>query len=98
MARNPKDVCVSSYHYYSSWFRGEHYEFEGDFENLVEGFMRGYFVYSPYWEHLRQAWGLRDHPNLHFMFYEDMKADKLGQVKKLNTFLELNLTDEQLNQ
>lgn len=28
--------------------------------------------WSPYWAHLKEAWALKDHPNLLFLFYEDM--------------------------
>jgi hypothetical protein len=30
-------------------------------------------VYSPFFPHLLDAWSKRNHPNLHFMFFEDMK-------------------------
>ena len=30
-------------------------------------------VYSPFFPHILDAWSKRHHPNMHFMFYEDMK-------------------------
>ena len=30
-------------------------------------------LYSPFFPHLLDAWSKRNHPNLHFMFFEDMK-------------------------
>ena len=29
--------------------------------------------WSPYWKHLKEAWENRDHPNLLFLFYEDLQ-------------------------
>lgn len=28
---------------------------------------------SPFFPHILDAWSKRNHPNMHFMFYEDMK-------------------------
>ena len=33
--------------------------------------------WCPYWENLRQAWSRRDHPNMCFLVYEDMKQVRL---------------------
>ena len=30
-------------------------------------------VFSPFFPHILDAWSKRHHPNMHFMFYEDMK-------------------------
>jgi hypothetical protein len=30
-------------------------------------------VYAPFFPHILDAWSKRHHPNMHFMFYEDMK-------------------------
>ena len=30
-------------------------------------------LYSPFFPHLLDAWSKRNHPNMHFMFFEDMK-------------------------
>ncbi|MCL4146615.1 UNVERIFIED_CONTAM: hypothetical protein GTU68_033934, partial [Idotea baltica] len=54
-------------------------------------------VYSPFWTHAKEAWDKRDHPNLHFVFYEDMKADPKGEIMKLKKFLGTNLTDKQID-
>lgn len=29
--------------------------------------------WGPYWEHLKEAWANRNHPNVLFMFYENMQ-------------------------
>ena len=34
-------------------------------------------LYSPYFSHVLDAWSKRNHPNMHFMFFEDMKEVNL---------------------
>ena len=53
-------------------------------------------VYGSYGEHLKEAWERRTHPNLLFMFYEDMQADIMKELHRLNDFMGTQLTEEQL--
>ena len=105
VARNPKDVIVSYYHYHRLL---EFHRYTGNLEAFAEYFMtdRGTIdrllpstktsptysqfvlsfefpynleriVYSaPFFPHLLDAWNKRHHPNLHFVFYEDLKRVK----------------------
>lgn len=93
VARNPKDVCVSYYHFVKKM---EKRLFSGTFENVLDGFMADSLFYCPYWDHIRQARQQKDHPNFHMMFYEDMKTDILEELRKLSTFLGLQLDDDML--
>ncbi|XP_071539018.1 sulfotransferase 1C4-like [Panulirus ornatus] len=96
VARNPKDVCFSWYNFLRN-LPGEKYkEFEGEFAEFVEGFKAGYILYSPYWEHIQEAWQLRHHRNFHFIFYEDLQTDIMGEMRRLSSFLKLGLGDDQL--
>ncbi|XP_064120435.1 luciferin sulfotransferase-like [Macrobrachium nipponense] len=63
---------------------------------IAETFLSGKAIYGSYWHHANEAWKRRDHPNLHIMFYEDMKADIMAELRKLNEFLGTNLTEDQL--
>jgi len=63
---------------------------------IFETFLSDNTPYGNYWHHVSEAWKRRDHPNLHIMFYEDMKADIMAELKRLDKFLGTNLTDEQL--
>lgn len=29
-------------------------------------------VYSPYWEHVKEGWEVKNHKNVLFLFYEDL--------------------------
>ena len=51
------------------------------FDKIVIKFLA---AWSPYWEHLKEAWAQKDHPNLLFMFYEEMKAVSLKIMREFN--------------
>lgn len=91
--RNPKDVIVS-YHHHCRLINVHGYV--GTFEDFVQYFIDDDLVYSPYWLHLKEVWEKRGHRNLHIMFFEDMKADIKGELRKLDAFLGTKLTEEQL--
>ncbi|KAK7020156.1 hypothetical protein SK128_022302 [Halocaridina rubra] len=97
IARNPKDVCVSYFHFLRNLESRKGRAFEGEFSMLAEAFMKGDLPYGPYWDHLKQILQKKNHENLHIIFYEDLKADVMGELKKLREFLNLTLTDEELN-
>ncbi|KAG7158741.1 Sulfotransferase 1C4-like 4 [Homarus americanus] len=94
MARNPKDAVVSFFHH-SRIFKN--HDFKGTFEEFVQYFLDDDCVYGPYWLHLKEAWKQRKNPNLHFMFFEDLKNNNMEELKKLDKFLGTNLSQEQLD-
>jgi len=53
-------------------------------------------MYAPYWGNVIDAWNKRHHPNLLFLFYEDLKMDLAGQIEKVATFLGKKLTADQI--
>ena len=53
-------------------------------------------VETPFIEHMIEAWNLRHHPNMCFIFYEDMKRDLKSQIRKVATFLGKSYSDEQI--
>nr|XP_027234231.1 sulfotransferase 1C4-like isoform X3 [Penaeus vannamei] len=91
--RNPKDTCVSYFHHCSNNKRNT---FKGDLPNFAAAFMTNGINYGSYWDHIRQAWQRKGHRNLHIMFYEDLKADIHGELRKLANFLQLDRDDDQL--
>jgi len=94
VARNPYDVCVSFYHF-ARLLKDMNYS--GTFDQFAKRFMEGKMLDLPFWDHVYEAWNKRSHPNLHFIFYEDLKKDPYAEIVKLNTFLETNLTAQQMN-
>ena len=49
-----------------------------------------------YASNLKGAWALRNHPNMLFIYYEDLKKNIQGELQKINDFIGTNLTKEQL--
>ena len=63
----------------------------------MEYYMAGHIIETPTIEHVLEAWNLRHHPNLCFIFYEDMKRDLKSQIRKVAKFLGKDYTDEQVD-
>ncbi|XP_063594406.1 sulfotransferase 1E1-like [Penaeus indicus] len=104
VARNPKDVAVSFYHQQrlvkSAEYVGSFHEYMVDFW-CQDHHTRGDEILctvlrAPYWSHLAEGWARRHHPNVLFLFYEDMKEDFLRELGRLNSFLQTGLTESQL--
>ncbi|CAL4084759.1 unnamed protein product, partial [Meganyctiphanes norvegica] len=92
VARNPKDAVVS-YHHHCRLINMHGYK--GSFEDFVKYFIEDNLMYGPYWLTLKEAWEKRNHPNVYIMYFEDMKKDIIGQLKKLDAFIGTNLTEKQ---
>ncbi|XP_043204339.1 sulfotransferase 1C2-like [Amphibalanus amphitrite] len=94
VARNPKDACVSFFHHMRLI---RLHDFLGDLELFMDYFIKGQVVEAPFIEHMIEAWNLRHHPNLCFLFYEDMKKDLRAQIRKVSKFLGKDYSEEQVD-
>ncbi|XP_058805332.1 sulfotransferase 1C4-like [Phymastichus coffea] len=92
VARNPKDMAVSYYHFHKTV---KAYDYCGDFETFWNYFQNDKVSWSPYWEHLKEGWKHRHDPNFLFLFYEEMNHDLLAASKRVAKFLGKSYTDEQ---
>ena len=92
VCRNPRDTAVSYYHH-NILIPGHNYK--GDWPQFRQFFKEGLLVYGSYWHHLLEGWKRRNHPNLKFLWYEDMKEDQLGVIDDLCSFLNHPLSAEQ---
>ncbi|KAF4527039.1 hypothetical protein B566_EDAN001587 [Ephemera danica] len=91
VCRSTKDVAVSFYHL------GEqvrNLEYVGDFKTFWNYFENNKVWNAPYWDHIRDAWEKKDHPNMLFLFYEDI--DMEGTIRKVAAHLNKQLTEAQL--
>ncbi|XP_075221045.1 sulfotransferase 1 family member D1-like isoform X2 [Lycorma delicatula] len=95
VARNPKDVAVSYYHHNRLL---KVHDYVGDFETYWNLFEKNLLAYSPYWTHIKQAWSKRNHPNMLFLFYEDMIKDLPQVLDTTAKFLKKMLTKDQVSQ
>ena len=64
---------------------------------FMKHFMEATVVETPFIEHMIEAWNLRHHPNMCFLFFEDMKRDLRGQLRKVVAFLGKSYSEEQID-
>ena len=91
VARNPKDVAISTYFHDQSKSG-----YEGTWEEHFQLFLKGDVGFGSYFDHVLPWWQASQHDmNILFLKYEDMKHDLAGNVAKLASFLNLQ-ADSQL--
>ncbi|KAK2575934.1 hypothetical protein KPH14_007296 [Odynerus spinipes] len=91
ISRNPKDTCVSFYHYCKVF-----HNMKGDFEDFAELFVNGNVPMGSFWNHVLPFWNAREQENILFLKYEDMKKDQHEVIRKTAKFLNKTITDEQV--
>ncbi|XP_065065257.1 sulfotransferase 1E1-like [Rhopilema esculentum] len=91
--RNPKDTVVSAFHHEKLLHV---YDYKGDFATFFDLFMDGLLLYTSYFERIQQLWKQRNHPNVCILFYEELKADLAGNIRKVAKFLGKEITKEQV--
>ncbi|KAJ9598676.1 hypothetical protein L9F63_010625, partial [Diploptera punctata] len=95
VARNPKDVAVSFYHL-NRLIRTQGYL--GDFPRYWNYFEKNLHPWTPYWSHINEGWERRHHPNMLFLFYEEMNKDLPATIQKMAKFLEKDpLNEDQIS-
>ncbi|KAF9802789.1 hypothetical protein SFRURICE_002957 [Spodoptera frugiperda] len=94
VARDPRDVAVSCYHH-SKLFKV--LDFPSPFKDFWNLFIRNLFTETPFFEHVKEAWELRDHPNMLFLFYEELIKDLPAAVRRVADFLGKEVTPEQMD-
>lgn len=88
--RNPKDVVVSYYHHTQNF---KYY----DFKVSLDEYFRQIFMdekaatHGSYFDHVAEWLEQKDNKNILFMTYEDMSEDLLGEVNRIDDFLDLQL-------
>ena len=95
VARNPKDTMVSYFHHHKLFKR---INFIGDLKSFSKRFQKGQVNNSPYFQHVEEAWKLKSHPNLLFLFYEDIIRDMKNIVKKVSNFLGCEMNETKMQQ
>lgn len=85
VVRNPKDCCVSLFHH-TKMFPA--YEFKnGTFDTFFELFIKGKVEYNDYFDHLNGWYEVKDKPNVLYVTFESLKANKEAAVMKVASFL-----------
>ncbi|XP_067140803.1 sulfotransferase 1C3-like [Centruroides vittatus] len=84
ITRNPRDCCVSFYHYI------KYHPFptvELSFQEFLEAFLQGNLPYGDYFDHLLGWYEHKNDNNVHFVTYEDLKKDIKGEILKIAKFV-----------
>jgi hypothetical protein len=85
VARNPKDVAISTYFHIQSKLG-----YEGPWEEHFQFFLHDDVGFGPYFDHVLPWWqASQKEQRILFMKYEDMKHDHAGSVAKIASFLDL---------
>ncbi|PIA27348.1 hypothetical protein AQUCO_07900002v1 [Aquilegia coerulea] len=87
LARNPKDVFVSSWHFMNKVMRPM--ESPYPIEKAFESFCNGVQIFGPYFDHVLKYWNesLKVREKILFLKYEEMKRNPKGEVEKLASFI-----------
>jgi len=83
VARNPKDVAVSSFHHDRS-----KNDYRGSWDEYFERFVRGEVLFGSWFDHVLPWWEAAGrNGNVLFLRYEDMKRDLDEVVRRIAIFL-----------
>nr|WEM02050.1 sulfotransferase 1 [Vargula tsujii] len=91
MLRNPMDTCVSFYHFMKTVA-----DVEIDIGMYINQFVADEAYFSPLWAHVKEAWQKRSHPNMMFLYYEELQKDLPASIRKVSKFLNRPVTEEQV--
>ncbi|XP_045782725.1 uncharacterized protein LOC123879176 [Maniola jurtina] len=94
IARDPRDVVISFYkfHIFLRMLSPDK-----EFKIYWNYFISNNIVWTPYFEHVLEAWEKRYHPNMLFLFYDDMIKDLAGTIRRVANFYDKALSVEQIN-
>ncbi|KAJ1956805.1 hypothetical protein GGI12_005207 [Dipsacomyces acuminosporus] len=96
VARNPKDVCASYYHFQFAVDNPGNYK--GDWDPWFQMFAEGRVPRGDWFNHVLSWWRHRDCENILFLKYEDMKKDIDAELKKIASFIGVEVSPSQLEQ
>ncbi|XP_052036499.1 probable alcohol sulfotransferase isoform X1 [Apodemus sylvaticus] len=91
--RNPRDVLISGYFF---WGKTNLVKDPESLETYFEWFLKGNVVYGSWFEHVRGWLSMRECDNFLVLYYEDMKKDTKGTIKKICDFLGKKLGPDEL--
>uniref|UniRef100_A0A2K6FMD4 Sulfotransferase n=1 Tax=Propithecus coquereli TaxID=379532 RepID=A0A2K6FMD4_PROCO len=94
VVRNPKDIAVSLFHYYRD---NPNLPCIETWDAFLELFLRGDVVYGSWFDHVLSWEEHKDDKNILIISYEEMKKDLSKSIKKITTFLDINVSDSEIN-
>lgn len=95
VARNIKDMAISWFHHIKDITP---HDFQGNMDDNLDLMEKDLHMYGSYFHHVLGGWAQKEHPNMRFVWYEDMKKDIRKEVLDTCNFLEHPLTDEKIDE
>uniref|UniRef100_A0A8C7YHN3 Sulfotransferase n=1 Tax=Oryzias sinensis TaxID=183150 RepID=A0A8C7YHN3_9TELE len=96
VARNAKDSVVSFFHFDRM---NKAQPEPGDWSSYLKRFMDGKMVFGSWYEHVKGWWEKqKSHPNILYLFYEDLIENTEEELDKLCSFLGLSPSSESKKQ
>ncbi|XP_066432972.1 sulfotransferase 1 family member D1-like isoform X2 [Eleutherodactylus coqui] len=93
VARNPKDVFVSYYHFYRmSYVHPD----PGTLEEYLESFLKGTVAFGPWSDHVKCWWKIRQQKDVLYLFYEDLLEDSKREIRKVMKYIGKDLPEDVL--
>ncbi|XP_051581112.1 sulfotransferase 2B1-like [Myxocyprinus asiaticus] len=94
VARNPKDVVVSYYHFHKM---ANFLPDPGSFTEFLSAFLKGTVHYGSWFDHIKGWIGhAKDIQNFLYITYEEMWQDLHSSLEKVSCFLQCSLTEDEL--
>nr|XP_054765229.1 sulfotransferase 1A3-like [Lytechinus pictus] len=90
VARNPKDVFTSWFHFLKNDPRYGHLPWETYFN----GALSGEYMFGSWFDHVLEFWNMREEENVLFLKYEDLKSNVRETVASIANHLNLTPTDD----
>ncbi|XP_042121603.1 sulfotransferase 2A2-like [Peromyscus maniculatus bairdii] len=92
--RNPRDVLVSGYFF---WSKTKLVKIPESLTTYFEWFIKGNVVFGSWFEHTRAWLSMRKRDNFLLLSYEDIKKDTKSTIKKICDFLGKKLEPDELD-
>ncbi|XP_028717834.1 bile salt sulfotransferase 1-like [Peromyscus leucopus] len=92
--RNPRDVLVSGYFF---WSKTKFVKIPESLTTYFEWFIKGNVAYGSWFEHTRAWLSMRERDNFLLLSYEDIKKDTKSTIKKICDFLGKKLEADELD-
>ncbi|XP_041481307.1 sulfotransferase 1C4-like isoform X2 [Lytechinus variegatus] len=92
VARNPKDIVLSWFD-----FAGKNPALPLTMDKAITKMMNDEVHWGPWPQHVRQFWELRDHENVTFVLYEDLKKEPAKHIQTIASSIGRPLSEEVLD-
>ncbi|MBZ3885048.1 Bile salt sulfotransferase [Sciurus carolinensis] len=94
LMRNPKDVLVSGYYF---WTTSNLTKKPESLERYFKCFIQGNVPYGSWFEHIRGWMSMRHRENVLLLSYEELQKDPRSTMEKISQFLGKKLNPEELD-